>query len=47
MDEYLKQEENNKRKYKDYIDRRRQEIESRRSDVLDKLNRNLQDKEAI
>ena len=47
MEEYIKQEEENTKKYRDYIDRRRQEIKTRQSDVLDRLNRNLEDKYSV
>ncbi|CAI2370799.1 unnamed protein product [Moneuplotes crassus] len=47
MEEFKKQQEENRKKYIDYIERRRQEIKTRQSDVLDKLNRNLSEKYAI
>lgn len=47
MEEYLKQEEEDRRKYQEYIARRRREVESQQKDVVDKLRQNLAEKYTI
>jgi hypothetical protein len=45
--EYLKQQEEERKKYQAYIDRRRKEVQTKQAGVLTKLNQNLVEKYTI
>lgn len=47
MEEYLKQEQEERLRYQEYISRRRQEIESKQAPVLDQLKQDLAEKHTL
>ena len=47
MDEYLRQQEEESRRYQDYISRRRREIETKQAGVINQLNQELAEKYTI